>query len=87
LRIPLGPCETADLIGRFLHGKERYPQEWNDFVEAGRVDAQLEPYRKRCYELDPLVNRPGDPDHGAMEELKCVMSELRELCNQGRKRD
>lgn len=83
MRKLLGACEVADLVERFLQDSQRYPQEWNDFVEAGQVEPQLEPYRKRCYELDPLVNRPGKADESAFEELKNIISELRDLSNQG----
>ncbi|HEY3788805.1 MAG TPA: hypothetical protein VGL71_08125 [Urbifossiella sp.] len=75
----LRASEAADLIERFLNRVELYPQEWNDFVEAKRVEPPVEPYRKKCYELDPLVNRPGGPDLEAVEELKGIASALRKI--------
>jgi hypothetical protein len=51
--------EVADLIERFLDGQEKYPQEWNYFIEAGSVEQRAERFKKRCYELDPLVNNSG----------------------------
>jgi len=70
---------AADLIERFLGGRELYPQEWNDFVEAVKMEPSVERYRKRCYDLDPLVNRPGAPDLEALEELKEIASALRKM--------
>lgn len=74
----LRPSDAADLIERFLNGQEMYPQEWNDFIEALRVEPAVEPYRKRCYELDPLTNRPGTPNASAVEELRKIVLALRE---------
>jgi hypothetical protein len=79
MRPPLKPFEAADLIERFLNGKELYPQEWNDFVDGVRVEQSVESYRKRCDALDPLVNRPGTADSTAVEELRTIVSELRKL--------
>jgi hypothetical protein len=76
---PLGTSEAADLIERFLHGQQLYPQEWNDFVEATKVEPRVEPYRTRCYDLDPLVNRPGSPDLEALKELKDIADQLRKI--------
>jgi hypothetical protein len=67
------------LIERFLEGNERYPQEWNDFVDSESLEARVVPYRKRCQVLDPLVNCPGEPDPGALNELKTIASLLREM--------
>ena len=75
----LKAAEVADLIERFLSGKELYPQEWNDFIEAGRVEQSAEPSRKRCYELDPLINRPGASNLEAIKELKNIVVDLRLL--------
>ena len=75
----LRASEAADLIERFLNGNGLYPQEWNDFIEGVRVEKAVEPYRKKCYALDPLVNRPGRPDGRAMEELKTIVSKLRRI--------
>ncbi len=65
---PLGTSEAADLIARFLHGQELYP-----------VEPRVEPYRTRCYDLDPLVNRPGSPDLEALKELKDIADKLRKI--------
>jgi hypothetical protein len=69
--------EIADIVERFLNGASLYPQEWNDFVEGRYPDAQLDSYRKRCYELDPLVNRPDPQDTKALAELRSIVDELR----------
>jgi hypothetical protein len=75
----LSASEAADLIERFVNEKSLYPQEWNDFVEGRRVDPLVQPFRQRCSELDPLVNRPGSPDADALDELKKIASALRKL--------
>ena len=77
-----GP-EIADIIERFLDGRSLYPQEWNDFVEIPQRQENLEAYRKRCDQLDPLVNRPGDMDPAAVAELKSMIKELREIGSSG----
>ena len=69
--------EVAQLIERFLEGKSLYPQEWNDFVDSSQSNNRVDIYRKRCYELDPLVNHPGDPDPEAIGKLKAIVDELR----------
>lgn len=69
--------EVADIIERFLQGESLYPQEWNDFVEASQRDKKIDAYRRRCYQLDPLVNRPGEMDPKAVAELKTMIDELR----------
>lgn len=69
--------EVADLVERFLNHRSSYPQEWNDFVETAQRDNSVNAYRLRCYELDPLVNRPGLPDEGAVFELRSIIEELR----------
>ncbi len=71
--------EAADLIQRFLDGKELYPQEWNDFIEATKVQPEVELARKRCYELDPRVNCPNPPAPDALAELKEMVSALRKI--------
>ena len=48
----------------------RYMKEWNDFVECSQTDARIEVYRKRCYELDPVVNCPDPQDQEALQELR-----------------
>ena len=69
--------EAAELIERFVEGRSLYPQEWNDFAETPQSDPFVEHYRKRCDGLDPLVNRPGQPDPGAVEELKTIIQSLK----------
>jgi hypothetical protein len=69
--------EVAQLIERFLEKKSLYPQEWNDFVDGSLRDKELDVYRKRSYELDPLVNRPGEPDPEAVAELRSMIEILR----------
>jgi len=73
----MNAADVADLIERFLQGKIRYPQEWNDFVDASQRDKKIEAYRRRCYDLDPLVNRPGPQDPNALAELHKIVNELR----------
>jgi hypothetical protein len=70
--------EVADLVERFLDGRSSYPQEWNDFVDGSQRDKAVEVYRKRCYDLDPRVNRPGDPDPEAVAELRSMIGRLRQ---------
>ena len=69
--------EVAQLIERFLENKCRYPQEWNDFVDTPQQDSVIENYRRQCYELDPLVNRPGVSDPDAVAGLKAIIERLR----------
>ena len=66
-------AEIADLIERFLNNTSRYPQEWNDFVERRHPDKKLDSYRRRCDELDPLVNCPDPQDAKALAELKGIV--------------
>jgi len=73
------PLEIADLIERFLDERSLYPQEWGDFVEVRQDDKKLDAYRKRCDQLDPLVNRPGEMDPKAVAELRFMIEELRRL--------
>ena len=69
--------EAAQLIERFLNSQyEGYPGEWSDFVDSPQRDKIVERYRKRCYELDPLVNRPGVQDQTANDELKTIVDAL-----------
>jgi hypothetical protein len=74
---PKTAAEIADLIERFLNGTSLYSQEWNDFVEHSQPDRNLETYRKRCDELDPLVNCPDPQDAQALAELRRIVAELR----------
>jgi len=69
--------EIAAIIERFLTGNSLYPQEWNDFVECSERDSRLDIYRKRCYELDPLVNSPDPQDPKAVSELRSMIDQLR----------
>ena len=69
--------EIAELIERFLEGRLTYPQEWNDFVERRELDPIIEAYRQRCYDLDPLVNRPEPVDEDAVGKLRRILQELR----------
>ena len=69
--------EIADIIERFLTGNSLYPQEWNDFVECSERDSRLDIYRKRCYELDALVNCHGPEDPKAVAELRSMIDQLR----------
>lgn len=69
--------EAAQVIERFLEHRSTEPQEWNDFVETPQHDKTVEDYRRRCYELDPLVNRPGDADPKAVAQLRSIMNSLR----------
>ncbi len=71
-------AEVADIIERFLAGRSTYPQEWNDFVECSDLDAAIDVYRRKCYELDPLVNRPDPVDEHAVHELCALIKKLRE---------
>ena len=68
--------EVADLIERFLEKKPLYRQEWTDFVDTSQRDPVVNAFRKRCYELDPLVNRPGYPDAEAVSALRSMIEEL-----------
>jgi hypothetical protein len=76
-RQPRTAEEIAAIIERFLTGNSLYPQEWNDFVECSERDRRLDIYRKRCYELDPLVNCPGQQDPKAVAELRSMIDQLR----------
>jgi hypothetical protein len=74
----MNALEVADLIECFLEGKSLHPAEWNEFVDVSQHDKKVDVYRKRCDELDPLVNRPGDMDPTAVAELRSMVNELRE---------
>jgi hypothetical protein len=73
------PKEAAQVIDRFLAENSLYPQEWTDFAETRQQDARVEQYRKRCDQLSPLVNRPGEMDRTAVSELRSIIEELRSL--------
>jgi hypothetical protein len=66
--------DAGHIIERFLDACPRYPQEWNDFVEIEQRSSETERYRRRCYDLDPLVNRPGDVDEAAVAELRTMVA-------------
>lgn len=69
--------EMADVIERFLDERSLYPEEWVEFAETPQRDKKLDAYRKRCDQLDPLVNRPGEMDPTAVGELREMVDELR----------
>ena len=71
-------AEVADLIERFLADRLAYPQEWNDFVECRQSDPDVEMYRKKCHNLDPLVNHPDPIDQNAIIKLRLIAKELRD---------
>jgi hypothetical protein len=73
------PGEIAALIERFLDEESLYPEEWVEFAETSQHDKLLDVYRKRCDQLDPLVNRPGAMDPTAVAELRSMIAELRSL--------
>jgi hypothetical protein len=70
--------DVALIIERFLERNTLYPQEWNDFVDTAQRNSEIEHYRRRCDELDPLVNRPGVPDPEALFELREMIKTLRQ---------
>jgi hypothetical protein len=72
------PEEAAQVIERFLNGAGD-SIEWSDFAETRQQDPRVELYRKRCDELSPLVNRPGEMDPAAVAELTSIVKELRSL--------
>jgi len=78
-RKPRTATEIAGIIERFLDGSSLYPQEWNDFVECPERDERLDPYRRKCYELDSLVNCPAPQNPKAITELRNMVEELRRL--------
>jgi hypothetical protein len=75
--------DASQLIERFLQKRSHYPQEWNDFVDTPQRDPKVEVFRKRCYQLDPLVNRPGGPDADALRELRSIVQELKDGADRG----
>ncbi len=42
-------------------------------------DEAVDMYRRRCYGLDPLVNRPGPADSQAVEHLRDMVRTLRQV--------
>lgn len=71
--------EVADLVERHLDKKWLYSQEWTDFVDTSQRDPTVNAYRKRCCELDPLVNSHAPDDDGGVRELREMIKALREL--------
>jgi hypothetical protein len=69
--------EVAELIERFLENRLRYPQEWNDFIDCRQKDPDIELYRERCYDLDPLVNHPDPVDGDGIAKLQIMIEDLR----------
>jgi hypothetical protein len=49
----------------------------NDFVDTKQRKPESERYRRRCYELDPSVNRPGKVDETALTELRTLAASTR----------
>ena len=72
--------EAAAVIERFL-GETPDSVEWCDFAETPQRDRTVERYRRRCDQLSPLVNRPGQMDEAAVVELKSIIRELRSMTN------
>jgi hypothetical protein len=69
--------DTACLIERFLEDRPQYAQEWNDFVDTPQRDEKVEVYRRRCYELDPLISQPGKPNPEATAELRSIIAAIK----------
>ena len=68
--------DVGHIIERFLSNSSHYPQEWNDFVES-KQRGESERFRRRCYNLDPLVNCPGNRDEAALAELRALATSAR----------
>ena len=73
----LNPKKAAELLERYLSDSSEYPQEWNDFIDTSQTDPLVESFRKRCKELETLVNREGKIDAAAMAELKSIIETLK----------
>jgi hypothetical protein len=73
----MNSLEAAGVIERFLQGKSSYPQEWNDFVDTPQKRTEVESIRRRCYQLDPMVNLPSGSDPVAITELESIVLALR----------
>jgi len=69
--------QAAQIVERFLDRSSLYPQEWHDFVETPQRNGAVVSLRKSCYQLDPLVNKPGSPDASAVAELRQILTVLR----------
>jgi len=70
--------EAAAVIERFL-GETPDSVEWCDFAETPQRDRTVERYRRRCDQLSPVVNRPGEMDEAAVAELRSMTEELRSM--------
>jgi hypothetical protein len=70
--------EAAAVIERFL-GETPDSVEWCDFAETSQRDRTVERYRRRCDQLSPQVNRPGEMDEVAVGELRSMIEELRSM--------
>ncbi len=69
--------DVGHIIKRFLTNSPRYLQEWNDFVEVKQRRPDSERLRLRCYDLDPLANRPGQISETALAELRSMAASAR----------
>ena len=76
----MSPEEAAQVIERFIDGPGD-SIEWCDFAETKQKDPRVEQCRKRCDELSPLVNRPGEMEAAALAELRSIIQELRSIDN------
>jgi len=72
------PEEAAGVIERFIDGPGD-SIEWCDFAETRQKDPRVEQHRKRCDQLSPLVNRPGEMDAAAVAELRSIAQNLRSI--------
>jgi hypothetical protein len=73
----MNSLEAAGVVERFLQGKSSYQQEWNDFVDTPQKRTEVESIRRRCYQLDPMVNLPSGSDPVAITELESIVLALR----------
>ena len=78
------PGQVADIIERFLSDSSLYPQEFNDFIDCGLSDSQLDAYRERCEMLHSdfesrLAERDLQREASATKELEQIVVELRLL--------
>ena len=74
------PEEAAQVIERFVDGPG-HSIEWCDFAETRQQDPRVERCRRRCDQLSPVVNRPGEMDKTAVAELRSIIHELRSMSN------
>ena len=73
--------DIANLSDRFLEGPSgRLVSAGMDgFVESGHPDSMLDPYRKKCGLLDPLVNSTPPAHKTPLSEPGSVVDDLRRL--------